>query len=394
MRIAQIVCQFRPYKSGISESAYYFSRELARRGNEVVVFTALYDRKLRTIENMAGFKVNRIKPLFRYGNGAFIPKLRKELNEFDIIHLHYPFFGAAEIVWFKKIIGKNKMKLIITYHMDVLGNGALKMLFKLHTKILMPRILKSADKITFSSLDYYNNSSAKNIKLNQDNIIELPFGIDQSAYKITDKDDEIMTKYNLEHDDKVILMIGGIDKAHYFKGLKYLFKAFKIIKEASGSTEKYKIKIVIIGEGNMKAYYMNLANQLGISNQIIFAGKVSDEEKIKLINSSYINVLPSIDKSEVFGIVLIEAMACAKPVIASNLPGVRTVVEDGVNGLLCEPKNENNLAGKIKYLLDNPLIARQMGGAGLEKTRKIYNWDTIGNKLEKICISLFPRKSA
>ncbi|MFC1613019.1 glycosyltransferase family 4 protein [Patescibacteria group bacterium] len=384
MKIAQIVCQFRPYKSGISESAYYFSKELAKRGNEVVVFTPLYDKKLQTTEEMDGFKIKRIKPFFSYGNGAFIPKIKKELNGFDIVHLHYPFFGAAEIVCRMK---KRKLKstpLIITYHMDVVGKGILKSIFNFHTKNLMPKILKSANKITFSSLDYYKNSNAKNIKLNEKNIIELPFGIDQSDYKIIGKDNKIMDKYNLEYDDKIILMIGGIDKAHYFKGLEYLFKALKIIKETYTGTEIYKIKIIIIGGGNMKKYYINLAGQLGISKQIIFAGKVSDEEKIKLINSSYINVLPSIDKSEVFGISLIEAMACAKPVIASNLAGVRTVVEDGVNGLLCEPKNANNLAGKIKYLLDNPLIARQMGGAGLEKVQKIYNWKNIGNRLEKI----------
>lgn len=385
MRIAQIICQFRPYKSGMSEVAYHFSKELAKRDNEVVVFTPLYDKNLPKTEIMDGFKIKRIKPFFKYGNAAFIPKLWKELDNFDIIHLHYPFFGVAEIVWIKNVFTKKQMPLVITYHMDVVGTGILKSLFNFHTKFIMPHILKCADIITFSSLDYYNNSNAKKINLKQDKIIELPFGVDANLYNPMEKDKNIMYKYGLENDDKIILMTGGIDKAHYFKGLDYLFKAFKIlVNQHSDQWTKNQLKIIIIGEGNLKKYYINLASQLGIKDKIIFAGRASDEEKIKLLNISYMSVLPSIDKSEVFGIVLIEAMACAKPVIASNLPGIRTVVEDGVNGLLCKPKDESDLAGKIKYLLDNPLIARQMGGEGLSKVKNTYNWNIIGVKLEKI----------
>ncbi|MFH1192471.1 MAG: glycosyltransferase family 4 protein [bacterium] len=385
MKIAQIVCQFRPYKGGINETAYYFSRELVKMGNDITVITPLYDNTLKNEEEMYGFKIKRIKPFLKCGNAAFIPKLWKEIGNFDVIHLHYPFFGAAEIVWIKKVFTKKKTPLVITYHMDVVGNGLLKSISAFHTKFIMPRILKRANIITFSSLDFYNNSNAKKINLKKDNIIELPFGVDANLYKPIEKDKNIMYKYGLENDDKIILMVGGIDKAHYFKGVDYLFKAFKIlVNQYSEQWTKNQLKIVIIGEGNLKKYYENLAGQLGIEDKIIFAGRASDEQKIKLLNISYMSVLPSIDKSEVFGIVLIEAMACAKPVIVSNLPGVRTVVEDGVNGLLCEPKNEADLAGKIKYLLDNPLIARQMGGEGLNKVKDIYNLEIITKKLESI----------
>ncbi len=91
MRIAQIVCQFRPYKGGINETAYYFSRELVKLGHNVTVLTPLYDNKLKSEEEMDGFKIKRIKPFLKYGNAAFIPKLWKELDNFDIIHLHEPF---------------------------------------------------------------------------------------------------------------------------------------------------------------------------------------------------------------------------------------------------------------------------------------------------------------
>ncbi|MFH0856534.1 MAG: glycosyltransferase family 4 protein [bacterium] len=394
MKIAQIICQFRPYKSGMSEAAYYTAKELSRKGNEVIVFTPQYDLSLKSIEEMDGFKIKRIKPVFKYGNAAFIPKLWKELDGFDIIHLHYPFFGAAEILWLKRIFNKttlcpsllkkgNKMKLVITYHMDVVGEGAIKKFFTVHTQFIMPRILKSADVIIASSFDYFKNSNAGKLKLEKE-IIELPFGADCDIYKVMEKDARLMAKYKLEDDDKIILTIGPLDSAHYFKGVEYLIKAFKSVFDASDPGKKRNLKLMIIGDGNLGRYYENIASQLGITEQVIFAGRVNDEEKIKIINLSYVEVLASINQSEAFGIVLIEAMACAKPVIASNLPGVRSVVEEGVNGLLCEPKNIENLAGKIKYLLDNPHIARQMGASGLERVEKLYNWKCITGKLEKI----------
>lgn len=396
MKIAQIICQFRPYKGGMNEVAYYFSKELVKKGNEVVVFTPLYDKNLPVVEKIDGFIIKRIKPFFSFGNAAFIPKLWKELNNFDIVHLHYPFFGAAEIIWLKKIFGKKKFKLVITYHMDVVGKGIIRELFSFHTLFIMPKILKCADKITISSMDYFQASNAMDLRLgmekkwlknfDKNNIIELPFGVEKKNFTPLEKDKSLMAKYNLEDDDKVILIIAALDSAHYFKGFDYLLKAFKLVL-ASPENENWRrknLKIISIGDGDLKSYYINLASQLNINKQVIFAGKVDDNEKIKLINLSYMNILPSTEKSEAFGVVLIESMACAKPVIASNLPGVRTVVEDGISGLLCEPKNEENLAGKIKYLLDMPYIARQMGWKGREKVENIYNWGRIGEKIREI----------
>lgn len=386
MKIAQIICKFRPYKGGMGEVAYHFSRELANNGHEVVVFVPLYDKKLAQTEKIDGFTVKRIKPLFKFGNAAFLPKLWKEIEGFDIIHIHYPFFGAAEIIWLKKTLSKRKMKLVLTYHMDVVGSGFLKNVFNFHTKFIMPKILKCADAITASSADYFKNSNGYNLLMSK-KFHELPFGVDQVLYKIMEKDKRLMAKYNLEEEDKIILIFSNLDKAHYFKGVDYLIKAFKLVYDMGPGGEGWKkqnLKLLIVGEGNMKKYHMNLAGQLGLSAQVIFTGYVDDEEKIKIINLCYMKVLPSIDKSESFGLVLIEAMACAKPVIASNIAGVRSVVEDGVNGLLCEPKNSEELAGKIKYLLDNPHIAREMGGNGKEKVERIYNWKRVGEKLIKI----------
>ena len=99
-------------------------------------------------------------------------------------------------------------------------------------------------------------------------------------------------------------------------------------------------------------------------------------------------VLPSIDKSEAFGIVSLEAMSSGVPVIASDLAGVRSVVDKKKTGLLVKPGNVDNLTDMINYLLKHPRIAKEYGKSGREKVLNSYTWEKIGYDLENVLKSL------
>ncbi|MBU0647092.1 glycosyltransferase, partial [Patescibacteria group bacterium] len=105
MKIAQIICTFPPYKGGMGNVAYNFSKGLADLGNDVSVLTPDYSEKNNKFSNDSklNFKVLRLKPLFKYGNAAFIPQLFWKLDDYDIVHLHYPFFGATKIIILLKL---------------------------------------------------------------------------------------------------------------------------------------------------------------------------------------------------------------------------------------------------------------------------------------------------
>ena len=98
MKIAHVVCTFPPYQGGIGKSALDFSSMMAGSSNEVTVFTPEYTPVYVENKNFK-VRVKRIKPFLKLGNGAFIPSLFFELKKFDLIYLHYPFFGASEIVY-------------------------------------------------------------------------------------------------------------------------------------------------------------------------------------------------------------------------------------------------------------------------------------------------------
>ncbi len=399
MRIAHIVCSFPPYQGGIGNSCFNQARKLSKNGHQVTVFTPHLFRTgfafLREAQSEKGagftplyekisgeganfnFEVIRLKPFIKYGMAAFLPQLPLHLKKFDLIHLHYPFFGAAEMIsFFKKPV-------VLQYHMDVVGSGLMSKIFKLHTKYVAPKIIEKADLIICSSFDYLRNSNLADFYKKEPNKFrELPFGVDLNIFTPREKDLSLLSKYGFKKEEQIILFVGGLDKAHYFKGVENLIRAFsKIYKNRA-------VSLILAGEGELKSYYQKIARDLGMSEKIIFVGMVSNDDLSKYYNLADIFTLPSIDGSEAFGLVLLEAMACGRPIIASSLPGVRTIVDDYKTGLLVKPNNIIDLAEKLNYLLENSDKQKEFGQNARKKVEENYDWNKIIEKLEKIYFDL------
>jgi len=333
--------------------AYAYALALSQAGHEVEVFTPQNDSvDLEKVKQI--FKINWLKPAIKYGNAAFLPQLYQRLQNFDVVNLHYPFFGGAEVVHLLKKIKKAKIKLVITYHMDNFGRGVFGTIFKLNERYLMPRILKAADKIICTSIDYIENSAAKSVyQSNQQKFVAVPPGVDTTEFQPRLKNQDLLKKYFILPDEKVVLFVGGLDAAHYFKGLDLLIDAF-------AETDLNQVKLLIVGEGNLKENYIHKVKELNLGDKIIFAESVDDEELPLYYNLADLFVLPSIDSSEAFGIVLLEAMASGVPILASNLPGVRSVVQKGISGELFAVKNGTDLAEKIKIISNDDNLRKIM----------------------------------
>jgi glycosyltransferase involved in cell wall biosynthesis len=380
MKIAQVVSTFPPYRGGMGNVAYYFTDELVKLGHKITVFTPFQKESLKEVS----FEIKYSKPFLKFGNAALVPQLIFCLSGFDIIHLHWPFFGGAEFVWLAKKIKKHYPKLVIQYHMDVVASRWKGKIFKIYNKVLRAKILKAADLVICSSYDYINHSEVKKIyEVNKDRWLEIPFGVDQKKFKPLPKKAELLEKYKILPPEKIILFVGGLDKAHYFKGVSVLLEAFNlVIKDISD------VKLLIVGEGDLKKKYQNLAAELKIGNKVVFAGRISNEELPNHYNLAEVVVLSSIDHSEAFGLVLLEAMACAKPIIASDLAGVRTLIEVGVNGFLAKAGDASDLAEKIKKILTEQELASFFGQAGRKKVEEVYNWEKVGKKLEEAYLKI------
>ena len=361
MRIAQIVCTFLPYKGGIGNSVYNLAERLGQRGVKTTIFTPNY-RNLAPEYNDT-FKVRRLEPVAQFGNAACLPQLLWKLRGFDIIHLHLPFLGSTLPVLLFCLLHP-KRKLVLTYHMDLVGNGFKKFIFNLYKIFCLPLILRRANKIFVSSFDYVEHSDIKNFyKKYKAKFYQLPFGINTDKFSPKEKNADLIEKFFIEKENVVFLFVGGLDSAHYFKGLEILLRAFKILRDKGMEN----FRLIVVGEGELKADYQNLAQSFNIGDNVIFAGSVNNAELPNYYNLSDVFVLSSIDKSEAFGLVLLEAAACAKPLIASNLAGVRTIVQEGEGGFLALPGDARDLSEKIKLLLLDSDLRKKMG----EKNRAL-----------------------
>lgn len=358
MKIAQIVCSFPPYKGGIGNSAKRLE-ELLQGEIEIDTFTTLKDKQSKTTN-----KVYYLKPLIQIGQAAILPGLLFKLRKYDAIILHYPFFGTNEIIYLYRLFNK-KQKLYLYYHMDVEALNPIYSLLSLPGKWCGRKLLKQADKVIGSSLDYLKNSQIKDLYYqNPDKYTDISFHIDQDYYYQNFK---VMDKSKIQ-----LIFVGGLDRAHYFKGVEILILALSNLNNKNWTLN-------IVGNGNLLPKYKQLSSELNLDKNIKFLDNLSDQELEKEYEKSDIIILPSLNQNEAFGIVLIEAMSKSTAVIASDLKGVRQVFNENC-GLKIKPRDINDLKNKIEKLISNPELIEKFKQEAYLLSKKRYHNNVIKNK--------------
>jgi glycosyltransferase involved in cell wall biosynthesis len=372
VRIAHVTATFPPYYSGTGVVCYHQALGLAQLGHAVTVFTA--DYSLGDVDDPAEMAVHRLPVLFRFGNAPFLPGLLN-LASFDVLHLHYPFYFGSEIVFFKSLL--SNLSYVVTYHQDVLFAGRLHFLDRLHHRLLGARVLSRASKVLASSWDYARASRIEKLVQTRPSAVDvLPNGVDTQRFHPGVDGSELRARY-AKPGERIVLFVGALDRAHYFKGIAILLQALSRLQDRD-------IHLLVVGDGDLRSKYQQDAARWGLKEQVTFCGRVSDGELPRYYACSDLLVLPSITMGEAFGVVLLEAMACGKPVVASNLPGVRSVVSDGEDGLLVGAGDVGDLADKMRMLLDDAQRRCGMGQRGRSKVEATYSWAKIIPRLAQV----------
>ncbi len=389
MKIAHIVCRYPPYYSGMGTVVFETAAELTKR-HEVVVFTPDYyeEKELKSasevpeethapqLQKQIDF-ARRLEPSVTYGNAARLSGLAKELDGFDLVHLHYPFFGTAGLVRKWKL--KNPTKpLVITYHMDTRAPGWQGLIFKLYAKYYLPKILDVADLIIASSFDYVKVSDARNHFLQKSaRWVELPFGVDINRFKPGEPSLALTIEIGLQADLPTVLFVGGMDAAHFFKGIPVLLEALAIAKVAG-----QPVQAILVGDGELRAKYEERAKILGIESLVKFVGRVEHADLPRYYQSADLLVLPSTTQGEAFGMVLLEAYASGVPVIASDLPGVRMVAAKA--GTVVKSNDPQNLAETLLEYFSPGVDRAAWKTTARAVAETEYAWELIVQKLEAL----------
>lgn len=376
MKIAEIVCTFPPHHGGMGYVCYHNAIELARLGHDVTVFTLNHGKN--GIQSPDEFKVEWLRSPFIYGDGGMVPQLIRKLSEFDILHLHYPFFGGAEYVCLASKLIQNK--LFLTYHMDVEGTTNLKsLIIAIYEKLLLKWIMNCACGISAPSRKFLQSTKAGGVVPWSKYVETGHGGVDTDVFYPSEKDGLIIRdKYNLTG-KTVVLFVGNL----------LAFKGLHLLIDAVSKIQNNEIVLLVIGGGYEEERYRKQVNELGLKNRVIFTGPKSHEEDLRLYyNAGDFLVLPS-THSESFGLVALEAMATEKPVIISDLPGPAGIVQNGIDGFIVPVNDPIALREKIEFISNNNELRFKMGKAAINKIEAEYSWKSIARKFEKAFMSCY-----
>lgn len=367
MKICMVSDTYYPYIGGIPEHILNLSRTLRRRGHTVKILTTNFKgRMIKTLETNHDEEFN-----FRIGNGltirankslAIIPlgwrmsdKVEKffQQENFDIIHIHGSLAPMLPVLAIRHSNAVN----VITFHSSHPKDGK----YLLFSHLLEPYMDKLHGRIAVSTTAHDSNMhyftgdcriipNAINIELFNPATKPLPQFVNNRPK---------------------ILFLGRFEPR---KGLKYLLQALPIIKEQIPD-----VLLIVCGAGLLGYAYQEYMSK-DIKDNIYVAGLITGEERPHYYASCDVFCAPSIGH-ESFGIVLLEAMATGKPVVASDISGFRTVVDDGIEGLLAAPREPNVIADRIIKILTNKNLAKTMGDAGRRKALT-YSWEAITKQVE------------
>ena len=370
----------RDYAHGGTEiAAYNLAINMAKRGNEIEVFTTSIDSR-ESIEIYPNMRIHRNPTSFKIASAnASFRLIYKPLNyDLDIVHAHspIPYSDIPALLYAKR----KKVPFVLTYQFDGQSTGGSFMRnagVGFYNKFFINRVLSSADVIIATTEAYANKSPF--LKDYKDKIVIIPNGINIEEATTAHTQQECRNMLGLPYDAHIILFFGSLVR---YKGPDILLKAFKTVKK-----EFPKAKLIFAGRGEMFDELNNHALKLNLVNDVIFTGFVEEDKKPLYFKAADIFCLPSTTMAESFGIVNLEAMASGIPIVASNLGGIPDIVKHGVNGLLAEPGNDQNLADNLLCLLKDEDIRKKFGDQGKKLVRN-FSWDEIAMKTEELYLDI------
>ncbi|MCK5812806.1 MAG: glycosyltransferase [Cocleimonas sp.] len=285
----------------------------------------------------------------------------RQLEWADVIHYHFPWPFADILHFFARMKKKYNKPCVMTYHSDVVAKGWLGMLYQ----PLMKRMLNSMDAVIATSSAYIKSSPVLASSVSSECLHTIPLGIMASSYQ----------QYQQDSVDVSLQQEFGVKAGEYFLfiGVLRAYKGLYFLLEAA---KKVNFPIAIAGTGVEQGKLSTIAKQ---SSNIHLLGQVTNAEKMALINGCKALILPSHLRSEAFGVVLLEAAMCEKPMISCEIgTGTSFANLDKETGFVVPPKSPDALANAMKRLVQDNDLTKKMGKAARSRYQQLFSGEALG----------------
>jgi phosphatidylinositol alpha-mannosyltransferase len=371
LRICQVSAAYYPYPSGVTELVHHLSDALRARGHEVHILTTSYHND-----------GPRTRYVTRVGRAIFLPmnksyatvpfafdmsgKVKRFLrnHEFDIVHVNG--FFPPDISYYA-LHHSRSVNVASFLTVGFRNYGPAAWLWKLMSGGLNRR-MHGRIALTQGALEYIRPFFPGEYRV-------IPPGVDTIRFH---------PATSRRPQAAGILFVGRLDKR---KGLDVLLRALPMVRQ-----DFPDVRLTVVGKGPTELESRLLAQSLGIAGHVDFKGFATVEELPSYYAAADVYCSPALG-GEAFGIVLLEAMACALPVVASDITGYNEVVQHEENGLLCPPNDPAALAAALTRLLSQQDLRAKLGAAGLKKAEAL-SWPGIAEQVEDYYYDLLERRES
>lgn len=362
--------KFYPIKGGVEKVAYDLMTGLSTNEIHCDMLCATVAGKGKTI------RLNPYAQLMEchsWGKAAatmiapsMITTLRKVCPSYDIVHVHHPDPMAALAL----ALSGYKGKVVLHWHSDIQKQKYLLRLYR----PLQDWLLRRADLIVGTSPVYLDESPF--LKKVQQKTVCLPIGVPPIL-----PEPEAVDKLRKQYGEKKIVF--SLGRLVAYKGFTHLVEAARFLKD--------DYVILIGGTGALKQALSQQIKRLGLENKVVLLGRIPENELPTYFGACKVFCLPSVQKTEAFGIVQIEAMSCGKPVVATRIPqsGVPWVNKHGVSGLNVMPGNAGELARAIQDIADNESVYDKYSMAAKNRYWDIFTNEHMIDKCKRIYNNLW-----
>ncbi len=355
-RVLHIGKYFPPHMGGMETHLQELIDGLSSRYNiEVLVAN---DYASRQVDHVGGARIIRMSTLGTVASMPITPTLPFDLSRSvaDLLHVHTPNPGAA----FAVAVTGYRGPLIVTHHSDTLGR---KNLYRVAAPFVTT-MMQRADAIITTSQRYLESS--EELRPFKEKCHVIPLGISQQAFETAPPPHEVQTIIDA-FGSRLVLAVGRLVQ---YKGFSYLIHAMKYVNAS----------LVIIGTGPQAEDLSCLVSQLNLQDSIHILGHVPD--LTPFLAAARVLAMPSITRAEAFGMVQLEGMAAALPIINTDIQsGVPEVSIHGETGFTVPPADSEALASAIRSLLDNEELRMRMGSAARNRAIKFFSADIVNKKV-------------